>query len=170
MAISVFEATAGGNLQWPGGNARCVLGRSGVIEATDKREGDGATPLGVWPLRRIFFRPDRHTVPSTRLPVEALNPNLGWCDDPSSPDYNRLVAMPFTASHENLWRDDHLYDVMVELGYNDQPVVAGRGSAIFLHVAAPGLTPTEGCVATDLSSLIALIAQAAPGDRLAIVR
>jgi L,D-peptidoglycan transpeptidase YkuD (ErfK/YbiS/YcfS/YnhG family) len=169
-ATSVFEATAGGNLRWPGGQARCVLGRAGVIEATTKREGDGATPLGAWPMRRVFYRPDRISSPQTHLPVVALAPGMGWCDDPASPDYNHMIVLPFTASHEKLWRADGLYDLIVELGYNDAPVVSGRGSAIFLHVAAPGFSPTEGCVATDINALLSLIALASPGDSLAIVR
>jgi L,D-peptidoglycan transpeptidase YkuD (ErfK/YbiS/YcfS/YnhG family) len=167
---SVFEATAGGNLRWPGGAAQCVLGRKGVIAASAKREGDGATPLGVWPMRRIYFRADRLAAPLTLLPVLPLNEQSGWCDDPGSPDYNRPVTLPFAASHEKLWREDRLYDLIVALGYNDAPVVAGRGSAIFLHVAAPARSPTEGCVATDIAPLLALVATARPGDSLAIVR
>jgi L,D-peptidoglycan transpeptidase YkuD (ErfK/YbiS/YcfS/YnhG family) len=121
-------------------------------------------------MRRVFYRPDRISPPQTRLPVLALAPDMGWCDDPVSPDYNRLIGLPFTASHEKLWREDRLYDLIVELGYNDAPVIAGLGSAIFLHVAAPEFSPTEGCVATDMSSLLSLVAATAPGDRLAIVR
>jgi len=167
---SVFEATAGGNLRWPGGAGRCVFGRNGAIAASAKREGDGATPIGEWPMRRIYYRPDRLGAPRSRLPVEALNPQSGWCDDPGSSSYNQAIALPFTLSHEKLWRADGLYDVIVALGYNDAPVVAGRGSAIFLHIAAPNWSPTEGCVATDLAALLALAGQAAPGDSLAIVR
>ena len=169
-ASSVFEARSGGNLRWPGGRARCVFGRNGAIEASDKREGDGATPLGVWPMRRVYYRAERLLAPPTRLPVQSLDPHSGWCDDPGDPSYNRLIALPFTLSHEKLWRADGLYDLIVALGYNDAPVVAGRGSAIFLHVAQPAWSPTEGCVATDLAALHALIGQATPGDCLAIVR
>lgn len=170
MPSSVFEATAGGNLRWPGGAARCVLGRSGAVDAAIKREGDGATPLGAWPIRGVYYRPDRLSAPATRLPAIAITPGMGWCDDPAAGDYNRRIALPFAPSHEKLWREDSLYDLIVELGYNDAPVIPGRGSAIFLHVASPAFSPTEGCVATGLSSLLALIAVAAPGDRLAIVR
>jgi L,D-peptidoglycan transpeptidase YkuD (ErfK/YbiS/YcfS/YnhG family) len=163
-----FHASAGGRIAWPGGTARCVVGRSGVTESASKREGDGATPLGCWPFRRVFYRPDRIAAPTTRLDLRALRPDMGWCDDPASPDYNRLVALPFRASHEHLWRADGLYDVVVELGYNDDPVVPGRGSAIFLHVAAPDFGATAGCVATDLASLLELVAAASPGDALCI--
>jgi L,D-peptidoglycan transpeptidase YkuD (ErfK/YbiS/YcfS/YnhG family) len=147
-----------------------VFGRNGAIDAPAKREGDGATPLGAWPMRRVHYRADRLVEPRTRLLVQRLNPQSGWCDDPDSPNYNRPVGLPCTASHENLWREDGLYDLIIELGYNDAPVIAGRGSAVFLHVAAPEWSPTEGCVATDIASLLALVAAAALGDSLMIVR
>ena len=145
-----------------------MFGRSGLIAADMKREGDGATPKGAWAMRRVFYRPDRGPAPASDLPVIAIAPDMGWCDDPGSPAYNTLVALPLAASHERMSRDDQLYDLVVELGYNDAPVVAGRGSAIFLHVAAPDWTPTEGCVATDIDSLRELVAAARPGDALEI--
>jgi L,D-peptidoglycan transpeptidase YkuD (ErfK/YbiS/YcfS/YnhG family) len=88
----------------------------------------------VWPVRRVYYRPDKGPAPETGLPVIALKPGDGWCDDPGEPLYNRLVPLPCPGSHERLWREDGLYDLIAELGYNDDPVVAGRGSAIFLHV------------------------------------
>lgn len=169
-AHPAFRATAAGRIAWPGGSARCALGRGGVIDASEKREGDGATPLGCWAFRRVFYRPDRLGAPTTRLSRLAIRPDMGWCDDPDSPDYNRLVALPFPASHEQMWRADGLYDVVVELGYNDDPVVKGGGSAIFLHVAAPDFTPTEGCVACARDDLIELLAAAKPGDALRVMR
>ncbi|MBI1360236.1 MAG: L,D-transpeptidase family protein [Alphaproteobacteria bacterium] len=170
MQTRVFEASAAGNLRWPDGSALCALGRSGVIDAAHKQEGDGATPLGSWDMRQVFFRPDRLAPPETSLPAIPLTPRMGWCDDPASPDYNTLVALPFAARHELLWREDGLYDLVVVLGYNDAPPVAGRGSAIFMHVAQPDLSPTEGCIATGLASLLSLVGAAAPGDRLTISR
>lgn len=124
---------------------RCALGRGGM--RTDKREGDGATPVGTFALRRLFFRADRVARPRGGLATEALDPAFGWCDDPARADYNRLVTLPFDGSHERLWRADALYDVVVVIGYNDAPIVAGAGSAIFLHIATPDYGATEGCVA-----------------------
>jgi len=155
-----------GWLQAAGRRWRCALGRAGVV--ADKREGDGGTPRGVLPLRRVFYRPDRLSPPATGLPVRALAPDDGWCDDPADPAYNRLVRRPYPASAERLWRDDAVYDVIVELGWNDDPVAPGRGSAIFLHVARPDYGPTEGCVALALSDLLALLALCRPGDALAV--
>lgn len=155
-----------GCLTWPGGRVRCALGRGGV--RPDKREGDGATPAGCHPLRRVLYRPDRGAAPSTRLPLRPLQPDDGWCDDPADPAYNRLVTTAHPAHHERLWRDDGLYDIIAVLGYNDMPVLAGRGSAIFLHVASPDYRPTEGCVALAAADLRALLADCAEGDRLCV--
>lgn len=146
----------------------CVLGRSGVFR--DKREGDGATPAGAWPVRRIWHRPDRQPAPVTAgLPTWAIAPDDGWCDEPGHPEYNRPVKLPFLASHERMWRADHLYDLVVELGYNDDPVLPGRGSAIFLHVARPDRGPTAGCVAFALEDLLAIVRRLGPGDRVRVL-
>lgn len=128
--------------------------------AAGKREGDGASPAGAWPVRRVYYRPDKGPAPETGLPVIALRPEDGWSDDPAEALYNRLVPLPCPSSHERLWRTDGLYDLIVELGYNDDPVVAGMGSAIFLHIARPGYAPTEGCVALaegDLREVLKLM-------------
>lgn len=132
----------------------------------DKREGDGATPAGLLPLRRVLYRPDRVARPDSGLPVSALDPGDGWCDDPAHPEYNQGVRLPHPGRCERLWREDGLYDLVAVLGHNDAPVVPGRGSAIFLHVAAPGYAPTEGCVALARDDLEALLAVASPGDHL----
>jgi L,D-peptidoglycan transpeptidase YkuD (ErfK/YbiS/YcfS/YnhG family) len=135
---------------------RCALGRGGV--RADKREGDGATPVGDLPLRRALYRADRVAVPACRVPVEPLSPDDGWCDDPTHPDYNRAVRLPHPARHEAMWRADRLYDIVVILGWNDAPVDPGRGSAIFLHLARPGYAPTEGCIALAEADLRAVLA------------
>jgi L,D-peptidoglycan transpeptidase YkuD (ErfK/YbiS/YcfS/YnhG family) len=145
---------------------RCALGRAGVRR--DKREGDCATPAGRFPLRRVLYRPDRIDRPTTALPVAALSANDGWCDDPQDPNYNRQVRLPYAARHEHLWRSDGLYDVIVISGYNDDPVVPGMGSAIFLHVARADLGPTEGCVAVALPDLLEILAELRPNDSLDI--
>lgn len=165
-----FEATSEGKLRWRGREVRCALGRNGVKHAQSKQEGDGATPLGLWPMREVFWRPDRLSRPETELPAIALTQDMGWCDDPRNGEYNKLVHLPFAASHEKLWRDDHVYDLIVVLGYNDQPVIPGKGSAIFLHLARPDFSPTEGCIACELRDLLDLLKAAKPNDALAIVR
>jgi L,D-peptidoglycan transpeptidase YkuD (ErfK/YbiS/YcfS/YnhG family) len=164
----IFTVYANGVLDLGDRAVPCALGRAGVIAAGAKREGDGRSPAGVWPLRRLLYRPDRAPIPKTRLPSEAIGPHDGWCDDPGDGAYNRPVSLPCRASAEALWRKDGLYDLIVVLGHNDAPLVPGAGSAIFLHVAAPGYAPTEGCVALARADLEVLLARAGPDDALAI--
>ena len=137
--------TANGTLTIRNETFRAALGRGGV--RADKREGDGATPVGVLPLRNVLYRPDRGTAPACAVAVHALAPDDGWCDAPADPAYNKAVRLPFPASAEALWRDDSLYDIIGILGWNDLPVRPGHGSAIFLHIARPDYAPTDGCVA-----------------------
>ena len=144
---SHFTAFADGRFVGEGLTLRCALGKGGVKPAADKREDDGSSPLGVWPVHRVYYRPDRGEAPETGLPVIALRPADGWSDDAAEPSYNRRVTLPCRGSHERLWREDRVYDLIVELGYNDDPPVAGNGSAIFLHIGRDGYLPTEGCVA-----------------------
>jgi len=136
----------------------CVYGRGGALPAHEKTEGDGATPLGRWQLRRILYRPDRLDPPASTLPVIPLRSDDGWCDAPEDPLYNRPVSLPYPASHERLWREDHVYDVIVELGHNDDPVVPFRGSAVFMHMTRPDRAPTEGCIALERDDLIEVLA------------
>lgn len=132
---------------------RCALGKGGVRPAAMKREGDGATPAARLPLRRLFYRADRLAAPRCAVPVEPIAREDGWCDDATRPEYNRRVTLPFDGSHERLWREDPVYDLVGVLGWNDDPVERGRGSAIFLHLARDGFPPTEGCVALALRDL-----------------
>jgi len=136
---------------------RAALGRGGV--RGDKHEGDGATPVGVLPLRNVLYRADRAPAPYCAVPVQALTSDDGWCDDPANAAYNRPVRLPIDASAEALWRDDAVYDIIGVLGWNDDPVEPGRGSAIFLHVAQADYAPTAGCVALapdDLRRVLAM--------------
>lgn len=103
------------------------------------------------------------------LPVRATKVGDGWCDDPSDRNYNRGVEHPYPASAERMWREDRLYDIAVVLGFNDHPRVRGRGSAIFLHVAGPGLLATEGCVALSRADLVQVLARARRGDAIRVL-
>ncbi len=157
---------AAGELRWANRTYRCALGHGGV--RNDKREGDGATPAGRFPLRRVLYRPDRLSAPTTLLPVSPLAPDDGWCDDPTDPQYNRPVRLPYAARHEELWRADALYDVIVVIGHNDAPVVPGKGSAIFLHLANADYRPTQGCVALIRQDLLDVLTGVGPDDVLEI--
>ena len=166
MTLLRVDAAAA-RIDTPIGMLRCVIGRSGIIDAHAKREGDGATPVGHWPVRGALLRPGRVPTPHTRLPWRWIRLDDGWSDDPVDPSYNRPVVHPTRFSAERLWRDDMLYDLILVLGYNDAPPVSGRGSAIFLHAAPPAGT-TEGCVAIERAALIALLDKLAPGDGVEI--
>ncbi|CCQ75598.1 L,D-transpeptidase [Magnetospira sp. QH-2] len=150
------------------GNRRlpCALGRGGINPS--KVEGDGCTPVGRFPLRRVLYREDRLAPPETGLSVMAITPGDGWSDDPKDPAYNCPVSLPHDHGHEILWREDAIYDVIVVLGHNDDPVVPGAGSAVFLHVARPGFVPTEGCIALTREDLLAVLKACQPGDCLTI--
>lgn len=164
----IFRADSAGRFFWTGPALTCAIGRGGMTPAAEKREGDGASPIGVWPLRYVLYRPDRGPAPSTTLQVRPISPTDGWCDDPDHPSYNQPVQRPFPASHEALWREDAVYDVVVVLGHNDDPPIAPLGSAIFLHLARPDYAPTEGCIALSRPDLEAVLAAARPGDALEI--
>ena len=143
---------------------RAIIGKAGLIAGTAKREGDMATPVGRWALRHLYYRQDLLGPVHTGLAKTVITPQCGWCDDPYHKDYNRYVSLPFTASHEVMWRTDRAYDLVVMLGFNDAPPVAGRGSAIFLHCIAEGKTSTAGCVAVERAALLRLLA-AVTGDQ-----
>jgi L,D-peptidoglycan transpeptidase YkuD (ErfK/YbiS/YcfS/YnhG family) len=164
----IFEVFADGRFESPDGEVRCVLGKGGVKPAAEKREGDGATPLGTWPIRRVLYRPDRGPAPQTTLAASPISPDDGWCDGPADPAYNRPVKLPYPASAERMWRDDAAYDIVVILGHNDDPPVADMGSAIFIHLQQSDGRATEGCVALRREDLLAFLRQARPGDALRI--
>jgi L,D-peptidoglycan transpeptidase YkuD (ErfK/YbiS/YcfS/YnhG family) len=151
---------------WGAGPRRCAVGRSGVGEKL--REGDGLTPVGRWPLRRVLYRQDRLEAPTTWLPVAEINPDDAWCDVPDDPNYNRLVRLPYPSVDEHLWREDSLYDLIVVVGFNDSPVVPGKGSAIFMHLARPDYGPTQGCVAFSRDDLLEAVAQLVPANQLIV--
>ena len=151
---------------WGEGVRRCAVGHAGI--GVKQREGDGLTPIGIWPLRQVLYRADRLARPATALPVAPIDQDQAWCDVPDDPNYNRLVRLPYASLDERLWREDSLYDIIVVVGYNDAPVVPGKGSAIFLHLARPDYGPTAGCVALPREDLLQALAQAGLSSRLAV--
>ncbi len=153
----------------------CALGRQGI--ALIKSEGDMKTPKGNFPLRTVFYRYDKLSKPIyTKVPMMALLEEDGWCDDPDDRAYNQSVMLPYHASAECLWRDDDVYDVIVVLGHNDDPIEPGRGSAIFLHVAreisndtGETLEGTEGCIALRKRDLLEILPILSPETTLKVV-
>jgi L,D-peptidoglycan transpeptidase YkuD (ErfK/YbiS/YcfS/YnhG family) len=143
-----------------------ALGRSGI--AANKREGDGATPRGSFRLVRLWWRADRMPHPRTMLPSRRIGRCDAWVEDPADRRYNRPVLRGAADAGDRLWRADHLYDLIIELDHNTRPRVAGRGSAVFVHVARPGFGPTAGCVALDQARLRGLLSRLGPKTRIKI--
>jgi L,D-peptidoglycan transpeptidase YkuD (ErfK/YbiS/YcfS/YnhG family) len=142
----------GNKLQFNGKTYQCAHGKAGF--AAHKIEGDNCSPIGNFPLREVFYR---HQKPETKLKTTKIEPNFGWCDDISDPNYNKFVKLPYSSRHEKLWRDDNLYDIIVVIGYNDQPPMPGKGSAIFMHIAKPEYQGTEGCIALSQEDLLEIL-------------
>jgi L,D-peptidoglycan transpeptidase YkuD (ErfK/YbiS/YcfS/YnhG family) len=134
-----------------------ALGRGGL--KANKREGDGGTPIGAFRPLRLWWRKDRHARPQTSLPVRAIRPSDGWCEDREDRHYNRPVQLADDSNADRLMRADHLYDFIIEIDHNARPRVRGRGSAVFLHLARPGFAPTAGCIAMTRGSMLRLLAR-----------
>lgn len=143
-----------------------ALGRTGI--KADKREGDGATPAGRYRPVRLWWRADRLPRPVTRLPVRPIQTDDGWCEDPGDRRYNRPIRLVPGTPGDRLRRPDALYDMVIEIDHNMRPRVAGRGSAVFIHVARPGLAPTAGCVAMPAPALRRLLGRLDVGTKIVI--
>jgi L,D-peptidoglycan transpeptidase YkuD (ErfK/YbiS/YcfS/YnhG family) len=143
-----------------------TLGRGGIL--ANKREGDGGTPAGTFRPVRLWWRADRLPRPRTMLPVRRIGPQDAWCEDPADGRYNRPVRIQPGDGSDRLWRDDRLYDLIVEIDHNTRPRIAGRGSAVFLHVTRPNRGPTAGCIAADAGSLLRVLRKMGPKTRIRV--
>ena len=159
--MDVAILTPDGRLRFGADQYPACFGHGGI--SRHKLEGDGTTPAGFLPLRRVLYRADRVAPPQAACPIEPLSREDGWCDDPRDPAYNRPVRLPYPGRHEELWRTDPVYDVIGVLGWNDAPPVRDRGSAIFLHLTTPSRAPTAGCIALDLNHLRDVLAKGLTG-------
>jgi L,D-peptidoglycan transpeptidase YkuD (ErfK/YbiS/YcfS/YnhG family) len=146
--------------------APVALGRRGV--RADKREGDGATPRGRFLPLRLWWRGDRLPRPSTLLPARRIGRADAWCEDPRDRRYNQPFRRSANEPGDRLWRDDGLYDIFIEINHNARPRVAGRGSAVFVHVARPGFAPTAGCIALRRHDLLLLLRRITPKTRIIV--
>jgi L,D-peptidoglycan transpeptidase YkuD (ErfK/YbiS/YcfS/YnhG family) len=143
-----------------------ALGRGGIL--ANKREGDGGTPRGVFHPRRLWWRPDRSPRPASFLPTRAIRPEDAWCEDPWDRHYNQPVRLTREQNGDRLTREDPLYDFIVEIDHNTTPRIAGRGSAVFLHLARPNFAPTAGCVSMTKSAMLRLLRRMSPQTRIVI--
>ncbi|MDO9564860.1 MAG: L,D-transpeptidase family protein [Bradyrhizobium sp.] len=168
-AILVRAAAGDPRRGWltAGGQAIPVaLGRGGI--KANKREGDGGTPRGTFRPRQLWWRADRHARPRTFLPVRAIRPEDAWCEDPGDRHYNQPIRLQQGRAGDRLRRDDHLYDFIVEIDHNTEPRIAGRGSAVFLHLARGNFGPTAGCVSMTKSAMLRLLQRIGPETRIVI--
>jgi L,D-peptidoglycan transpeptidase YkuD (ErfK/YbiS/YcfS/YnhG family) len=168
-AILIHPAAGDPCRGWLTANGRTIpvaLGRGGI--RANKREGDGATPKGTFRPRQLWWRADRHPRPRTFLPVRAIRREDAWSEDPASRHYNRPVRLDTDRGGDRLTRDDHLYDFIVEIDHNSSPRIAGRGSAVFLHLARENFSPTAGCVSMTQSAMLWLLQRLGPETRIVI--
>jgi L,D-peptidoglycan transpeptidase YkuD (ErfK/YbiS/YcfS/YnhG family) len=143
-----------------------ALGRGGI--RANKREGDGGTPRGIFHPRRLWWRADRCPRPRTHLPLRAIRIEDAWCEDPTARHYNRPIRLTRKAPGDRLTRKDHLYDFIVEIDHNTRPRIAGRGSAVFLHLAREKFGPTAGCVSMTKSAMLRLLRRLGPETKIMI--
>lgn len=163
--ITTITLTSPSTIEVGGKTYACTSGRGGIAVMGVKREGDLKTPSGSFALRCCYYRPDRMEAPKTALPIIALTPEDGWCDDPAHALYNQPVKLPFAGRHEKLWREDNVYDLIIALGYNDgfdahgnpTPIIKGIGSAIFMHIMREDGIGTEGCLALKRDDVLAVL-------------
>jgi L,D-peptidoglycan transpeptidase YkuD (ErfK/YbiS/YcfS/YnhG family) len=168
-AIMIRAAAGNPRRGWLIAGGRTIpvaLGRGGI--RANKREGDGGTPKGIFHPRKLWWRADRHVQPRTFLPVRAIAPEDAWCEDPNHRHYNKPVLLDRDSRGDRLKREDHLYDFIVEIDHNNRPRIAGRGSAVFLHLARDNFGPTAGCVSMTKSAMLHLLQRLGPGTRIVI--
>ena len=135
--------------------AKCAVGKRGI--SIKKKEGDFITPKGTFKIREIFYRKDRVQNLITRIKKTVIRKNMGWCDDPKSKKYNKLIYFPFKHSAEKLYRSENIYDIILVLNFNMNPVKKNKGSAIFIHVTKKNFQSTQGCIALNKFELIKLV-------------
>ena len=145
---------------------KCVVGKNGITK--NKKEGDLKTPSGVFKLKKFFYRKDRIKFINTYLKKNYIQKNIGWCDDPTSEHYNKEIKFPFKGSAEKLWRKDNIYDLIIVLNYNFNPIIKNKGSAIFLHICKKNYSPTKGCVAISKKDMLNLLVNIKSNTKLII--
>jgi L,D-peptidoglycan transpeptidase YkuD (ErfK/YbiS/YcfS/YnhG family) len=168
-AIRVRPAAGNPRRGWltaDGWTVPVALGRGGIL--ANKREGDGGTPRGIFSPLQLWWRADRHRRPQTYLPVRPIRPEDAWCEDPRDRHYNQPVRLVHDQAGDRLTREDHLYDFIVEIDHNAAPRIAGRGSAVFLHLARTNFSPTAGCVSMTKSAMLRLLRRMGPQTKIII--
>ncbi len=167
--VNIIVKTSTSTLEIDGNSYPCAMGKNGITSIENSREGDGMTPLGHYPLRYGLYRDDRICIPPCTLQFHQIRKNDGWCDTPHDDAYNRPVRLPYPTGAESLYKDSHVYDIIIVLGHNDTPPIPDMGSAIFLHIARDGYQPTQGCVAIHKDDMLELLPQLTPETTINII-
>jgi L,D-peptidoglycan transpeptidase YkuD (ErfK/YbiS/YcfS/YnhG family) len=155
-----------GYLKYKDFKFKCALGKSGI--GKKEKEGDKITPMGVFYVNKIYYRKDRLKELFSKFKLIRITKKMGWCDDPKSRKYNQLIKLPTKYSHENLYKKDNTYDLILVLNYNMKPTIKNKGSAIFIHVAKKNYKKTAGCIALKKFDLICLIKEIKQNTRIII--
>ena len=142
-------------LLYKGYKLKCSIGKSGII--LFKKEGDLATPKGIFKLGLLYYRKDRIKSLVSRIKKRVIKKNMGWCNDSRSKKYNQQIYFPFKYGAEKLYRKDKTYDIFINIKYNHSPIIKGRGSAIFLHTTNKKYKPTKGCVAIQKKDFLKIM-------------
>ena len=155
-----------GYLKYKNLKFRCSLGEAGIMKK--KEEGDNITPKGEFKIIKVYYRDDKIKNITTSIKKIKIKKNTGWCDDPNSKFYNKQIKLPSKFSHEKLYRNDNLYDLILVSNYNMNPIIKNKGSAIFIHVAKNSYEKTKGCIALKKKHLIKLLSQIKKDTRIKI--
>jgi L,D-peptidoglycan transpeptidase YkuD (ErfK/YbiS/YcfS/YnhG family) len=155
-----------GYLQYKNLKFRCALGKAGIKKK--EKEGDNVTPKGTFKITKMYYRPDKIKNITSLVKKIKIKNNMGWCDDPSSNLYNRQIKLPNKFGHEKLYRKDNLYDLILVLNYNVNPIIKNKGSAIFIHIAKKNYKKTKGCIALKKKHLIELISKIKKNTKIKI--
>ena len=156
-----------GHLTFKNLKFRCTLGKAGIGKKI--REGDSITPRGIFKLVKVFYRADKIKNLQTSLKKIRIKKNMGWCDDSKSKFYNKLIRLPSNFGCEKLYRSDRLYDLVVVLNYNLNPIIKNKGSAIFIHIAKKSFKKTQGCIALNKEDLINLLSVIRKNTKIKII-
>ena len=144
-----------GYLEYKNFKCHCALGKAGI--GKKKIEGDNITPKGNFRILKVYYRKDRIKKIHTKFKLIKIKKNMGWCNDSNSKNYNQQIKLPTKFNHEKLYRKDSLYDIILFINYNINPIIKNKGSAIFIHIAKKNYTSTAGCIALKKEDLIKLL-------------
>ena len=134
---------------------KCSIGKKGLTSL--KREGDQRTPKGKFKFILLLYRKDRVNYFRSKIKKMIIKKNMGWCDDPKSKNYNKLIKFPFSYSAEKLYLQKNIYDLILVLNFNIKPIKKGLGSAIFLHISDRNFNPTKGCIAVKKKDFLKIL-------------